>query len=200
MSKKKRESKQLNLEDRYEEVRQLLSLGKDRGYLAIEEINEALPEDLTTSPEEIEEVFSLFETLGIELVDAETKERLTRPDGPAPKSKEHAKQEPPDSLLEKTNDPVRMYLREMGTVPLLTREGEVSIARRIERGERRVKNSLARSAFAISELRRLADMIRKGLVSPNLFADNGSNEDNGPEKRLVQFPIIKHKCPIAACK
>jgi RNA polymerase primary sigma factor len=186
MSKKKREARQLNLEDRYEEVRQLLSLGKDRGYLAIEEINDALPEDITTSPEEIEEVFSLLETLGIELVDAETKEQLTRPDGPAQKSKEHAKQEAPDSLLEKTNDPVRMYLREMGTVPLLTREGEVSIARRIERGERRVMNSLARSAFAIAELRRLNDMIRKGLVSPNLFTDDGSSDDDSPDKRLAR--------------
>ena len=77
MGKKKRDNKHLDIEDRYEEVRQLLILGKDRGYLAFEEINELLPDELNTSPEEIEEVFSLLETHGIELVDAETKEQLT---------------------------------------------------------------------------------------------------------------------------
>ena len=83
MAKKKRDNKQLNIEDRYEEVRQLLILGKDRGYLTLEEINEMLPDELNTSPEEIEEVFSLLDTNAIDLVDAETKEVLTRSHTPA---------------------------------------------------------------------------------------------------------------------
>ena len=188
MSKKKRELN-LSVEDRYEEVRQLITLGKDRGYLAIEEITELLPDEVTTSPEEVEEVFSTLENLGIELVDTETKDQLTRPEGhKLPKTKEDSKHEATDSLLEKTNDPVRMYLREMGTVPLLTRQGEVSIARRIERGERRVLNALSRSAYMLAEVRILGEMIRRGNISPNIFTDaepvtNGEEKD--PKKRLT---------------
>jgi len=175
----------MTVEETYEEVRQLIIMGKDQGYLAIEEVNDMLPDDLTASPEEIEEVFVLLETNGIELVDAETKERLTRPVAPpASKYKEDSKLEAVDPL-EKTNDPVRMYLREMGTVPLLTREGEVSIARRIERGERRVMNSLARSGYVMTELTVLDDMIRKDLIPVNWFADNVADDDNkDPRKRL----------------
>jgi len=175
----------MTVEETYEEVRQLITMGKDQGYLAIEEVNDMLPDDLTASPEEIEEVFVLLETNGIELVDVETKERLTRPVAPpAPKSKEDSKLEAVDPL-EKTNDPVRMYLREMGTVPLLTREGEVSIARRIERGERRVMNSLARSGYVMTELTVLDDMIRKDLIPVNWFADNvADDDDKDPRKRL----------------
>ena len=186
MSKKKRDAA-LTVEDKYEEVRQLVVLGKERGYLAIEEINEMLPEEVSTSPEEIEEVFSLLETQGIELVDAETKDQLRGPAGtPPPQKKEESKQESPESLLEKTNDPVRMYLREMGTVPLLTRQGEVSIARRIERGEKRIANALSRSAYALAELRALGDLLRRGQVSPNLFTDvDVDAEEKDPTKRLT---------------
>jgi RNA polymerase primary sigma factor len=192
MSKKKKTTnkpnKQKTVEEKYEEVRQLISMGKDQGYLAIEEVNDMLPEDLTASPEEIEEVFSLLETHGIELVDAETKETLTRPVAPSgTKDKgEDSKQETVDPL-EKTNDPVRMYLREMGTVPLLTREGEVSIARRIERGERRIMNSLARSGYVLAELKVLDDMIRKDLIPPNWFTDSIDGDDKEePRKRLTR--------------
>jgi hypothetical protein len=77
MSKKKPQS--TRVEETYEEVGQLLGLGKERGYLAYDEINEMLPEEVSSSPEDIEEIFSLFEAHGIELVDADTKEQLTRP-------------------------------------------------------------------------------------------------------------------------
>ena len=104
MSKKKQSTnrpqkpnKKKTVEEKYEEVRQLITTGKDQGYLAIEEVNDMLPDDLTASPEEIEEVFTLLETNGIELVDAETKERLTRPVAPtAPKTKDDSKQETVD--------------------------------------------------------------------------------------------------------
>ena len=185
-NKKRREPTHQSVDEKYEEVRQLIALGKDRGYLAIDEINEMLPDDLGASAEEIEEIFALLETLGIELIESDAKEGLTRPDAPVAKNKEETKQESTDNLLEKTNDPVRMYLREMGTVPLLTREGEVSIARRIERGERRVINSLARSGYALAELRSMGDMIRRDLISPNLFTDvNSGDDDKAPEKRLI---------------
>jgi RNA polymerase primary sigma factor len=103
------------------------------------------------------------------------------------KVKDESKAESTANLLEKTNDPVRMYLREMGTVPLLTRQGEVSIARRIERGERRVMNSLARSNYVLEQIRQLGDKIRKGLVSPNIFTDTDDDiDDKAPDRRLTR--------------
>ncbi len=139
------------LDEKHEEVRNLIAIGKERGFLAFDEISDALPDELSGSAEAIEDVFSLIEAHGIELVDSDTKEQLVRPDGP-PRPKDKADAKDTASLLEKTNDPVRMYLREMGTVPLLTRKGEVSIARRIERGERRVLNALSRSNFVLIDI------------------------------------------------
>ncbi|MCP3982697.1 MAG: RNA polymerase sigma factor RpoD [bacterium] len=184
MSKKKKDTS--SVEEKYEDVRQLISQGKERGYLSLEEVTEALPDDLRNSPEEIEEILSLLESNGIELVDAETREQLARPEGPG-KNKTGKNQEPTENLLEKTNDPVRMYLREMGTVPLLTRQGEVSIARRIERGERRVLNALSRSDYVLDEIRILGERLRKGEVSPNLFTDgeSTSSEEKDPKLRLT---------------
>ena len=190
--KKKREAA-APVEEKYDEVRQLVALGRERGFLSYDEINEMLPDEVSSSAEELEEVFSLFETHGIALVDAETREQLGVVAGAAERKEAGAEKEEgkedeskPESLsgpLEKTNDPVRMYLREMGTVPLLNREGEVSIARRIERGERRVLKALSRSSHVLGELRQLGDRIRKSQVSPNLFA-GAEDDDDRPEARL----------------
>ena len=185
MAKKRRES---SVDEKYEEVRQLIALGRDRGYLAIEEINAMLPEEISNSPEDIEQVFSAFEAHGIEIVDADTKEqlRVTESSG-RPKAKADRRAEIQENLLEKTNDPVRMYLREMGTVPLLTREGEVSIARRIERGERRVMNALARSDYVVREVQALGELIRAGHASPNWFSDgDDTGDEKAPQKRLTR--------------
>jgi RNA polymerase primary sigma factor len=192
MTKKKRDST-VSVEEKYDEVRQLVALGRDRGYLAYDEINEMLPDEVSTSVEELEEVFALFENHGIGLVDTDVREPLPgvgaaegRKDA-VPKDDEPKDDDAkPDSLsgpLEKTNDPVRMYLREMGTVPLLNREGEVSIARRIERGERRVLKALSRSSHVLNEIRQLGDRIRKNQVSANLFA-GADEDDDSPEARL----------------
>ncbi len=175
------------LEERYEEVRQLLLLGKERGYLSYDEINEMLPEELSCSAEEIEDVFSLLEAHGIELVDAETKEQLGAPVGPAARQEASSAETPtlsPAVVLEKTNDPVRMYLREMGTVPLLTREGEVRIARRIERGERQALKALSRSRYVLREIRLLGERIRKGQVSPSIFVVTDQDAEEPPQARL----------------
>ena len=186
MSKKNVESGHAPI-DRYKEVRNLVAIGKERGFVAYDEVNDSLPEELSSSADAIEEIFVLFETNGIELVDSETKELLTRPEAPARQRRKAPKTESTANLLEKTNDPVRMYLREMGTVPLLTRQGEVRIARRVERGERRVINALARSEYSLNELRAMSDLIKRGFVSPSVFE---SREDNGneetPEEKLAR--------------
>ena len=186
MSKKTSDSAH-GIEEKYEEVRALIATGKERGFLSYEEISEALPDDLSSNAEAIEDVFSVLETQGIELVDADTKEQLSRPEGP-PRPKEKDAKAAEANPLEKTNDPVRMYLREMGTVPLLTRQGEVHIARRIERGERRVANALARSAHVLAEVQKLGELIRKGQVPASLFEnkEQPDGEDDTAQKKLAR--------------
>jgi RNA polymerase primary sigma factor len=202
MAKKRRDSTGMSVEEKYEEVRTLVNMGRERGFLAIDEINELLPEDVSGSPEEIEEIFAVFYSHGIEIVDSDTKEPLK-----VSVSAEQQKGKtdmPAGALLEKTNDPVRMYLREMGTVPLLTRQGEVSIARRIERGERRVINALARSEYVIRDIQSLGELIRAGHASPNWFSDGeDAADEKAPQKRLSHArrtinKINKHVDAIAA--
>ena len=147
----------MRIEERYEEVRHLIAMGKERGYLVYDEIYEVLPDGLT-STEEIDEIFRIFSNLGIEVLKSEEAAR---------RKKEHKGNGRDDDNrienreLEKTNDPVRMYLREMGTVPLLTREGEVEIARRIERGQKNVLKALSRSSFATRRILELGEYLRR---------------------------------------
>src|SRR5215813_2575954 len=105
--------KALSIEEKYDEVRQLISIGKEKGYLLYDEVNELLPADITSS-----------------------------------------------GALDKTNDPVRMYLREMGTVPLLTREGEVEIAKRIERGKLAVIKSISRTPTIARVIMTMGDQLK----------------------------------------
>ena len=122
----------MSIEDKYDEVKELILMGKERGYLLYDEVNDVLPEGVCSS-DELDSIFSLFGTAGIEVVDAEHKfldgeKRAAKEEEPVEESEFNF-----GSLnnLDKTNDPVRIYLREMGTVPLLNREGEVEVAKRI---------------------------------------------------------------------
>src|SRR4026207_1874271 len=124
----------LSIEEKYDEVRQLISIGKEKGYLLYDEVNELLPADITSS-DELDDLFSTFGSAGIEVVDSEQKYREDKLLDRTGEGAEELELDLTPGALDKTNDPVRMYLREMGTVPLLTREGEVEIAKRIERGK-----------------------------------------------------------------
>ncbi|MEM7248474.1 MAG: RNA polymerase sigma factor RpoD [Acidobacteriota bacterium] len=151
------------LEEKYEEVHQLVRMGKEKGYLDYEDVSETLPEELTGS-EELDEVFLLLDDLGIEVIDSD---RLPVPKPNREDNKKHRVEEDGridfgPSGLEKTNDPVRMYLREMGTVPLLTREGEVAIAKRIERGELIAMKALSHSELVVTPLCETAAVVAAG--------------------------------------
>ncbi len=147
----------MGLESKYEAMKHLIRIGKERGYLAFNELNDLLPDEICNS-DEIEEVLAILESYGIEVVDSEEKYRekkdLLR--------KEETKMDFATLAIDKTNDPVRMYLREMGTVPLLTRQGEVEISKRIERGKELVLRALSRSSFAIKEIIALGRKLKKG--------------------------------------
>jgi RNA polymerase primary sigma factor len=147
----------LSIEDKYDEVRQLITLGKEKGYLLYEEVNEMLPSEVS-SPDELDDIFSMFGQMGIEIVDSDQKFR----DGKQEGGEEGQELDLTPGTLDKTNDPVRMYLREMGTVPLLTREGEVEIAKRIERGKKAVQRIVSRTPMAAMEVGRMADRLRSG--------------------------------------
>jgi RNA polymerase primary sigma factor len=151
----------LSIEEKYDEVRQLISMGKEKGYLLYDEVNELLPSDITSS-EELDDLFSTFGSAGIEVVDSEQKYRedklLDRPDGTG----EDVELDLTPGALDKTNDPVRMYLREMGTVPLLTREGEVEIAKRIERGKLAVIKSISRTPTIARAIIDMGEQLRAG--------------------------------------
>jgi RNA polymerase primary sigma factor len=164
------------LEEKYDAVRQLIAIGKERGYLLYDEVNDSLPAEVHSS-EEIDDLLTTFERNGIEIYEDQASAKAARAvevsvDGADHEAliKEEAHEGETDldltpGSLEKTNDPVRMYLREMGTVPLLTREGEVTIAKRIERGQLVVMKSITRSPIVIKELIAVGDDLRKGVRS-----------------------------------
>ena len=163
----------LALEEKYDQVRQLIAMGKERGYLLYDEVNDILPAEVHSS-EEIDDLLSTFERYGIDVYEdlSSAKAALAAADStePAEAVKEEAASEDGDldltpGTLEKTNDPVRMYLREMGTVPLLTREGEVAIAKRIERGQLLVLKTITRAPLILKELLQVGEDLRNGSRS-----------------------------------
>ena len=146
----------MTVEEKHPEVRTLINLGKERGYLLYDEIYQALPEELANAPEELDEIYIRFGDYGIEVVDVP--EKATKKAGPVAGTETTV---PDPTTVEKTNDPVRMYLREMGTVKLLDREGEVSIARRIENGEAKIYRALSTNKVVLGEILKIVEQAKK---------------------------------------
>jgi RNA polymerase primary sigma factor len=150
----------LSIEEKYDEVRQLINVGKEKGYLLYDEVNELLPSEITSS-EELDDLFNAFGSAGIEVVDSDKAYRGDK-DFDRDGSEDGPELDLTPGALDKTNDPVRMYLREMGTVPLLTREGEVAIAKRIERGKLAVIKSISRTPTIAKRILLMGDQLRAG--------------------------------------
>ena len=149
------------IDDKFEhDIDSLIEVGKEKGYLTYGDVNEMLPDEMGSSPEDLDDLITTIGTQGIDLLD-----------GPKFGSDKDFELEEGEDVeldltpgtLEKTNDPVRMYLREMGTVPLLTREGEVEIAKRIERGQLRVLKAISRSPIVIREIVALGEDLKRGV-------------------------------------
>src|SRR3954469_16114506 len=154
----------LSVEEKYVEVKQLIALGKEKGFLLYDEIYEVLPEEITSLPEELDEIYIRFADLGIDVVDDSEKplqpvtKGIVTIDGTIEEKEMDQREEVQQDIIaassgivDKTNDPVRMYLREMGTVKLLDRQGEVDIAKRIEKGERKVYKALSQNRIILEE-------------------------------------------------
>ena len=151
----------MSLEEKYDEVRQLIQIGKDKGYLLYDEVNELLPGEINTS-DELDELFTTFGNHSIEVVDSEQKYREEKLLNRRGEGSDDVELDLTPSAIDKTNDPVRMYLREMGTVPLLTREGEVAIAKRIERGKLSVIKTVSRMPTTSVNVVRMGEQLKAG--------------------------------------
>jgi RNA polymerase primary sigma factor len=176
----------LAFDEKFDQVNKLISLGKEKGYLLYDEVNDLLPSDVH-SAEDLSDLLSMFDSEGIEVVDSPRGKSsesigLDKTDDLKPdEAGEDVELDLTPGALDKTNDPVRMYLREMGTVPLLTREGEVEIAKRIERGQMKVLKALSRSPIVIQTLFALARQLKAGEKSIKevvVFDDDELTEDH----------------------
>lgn len=193
------------IEEKYEQVQSLISMGKERGYLLGEEVNEALPAEVH-SPEEIEELFSTLERFGIGVFENVFAAEAARSSVETieiggievsaiePKDEGEATEiEPSPRVLERAEDLVRLYMREMGTVPLLTREGEVVLAKRLERGQLLVLKSITRSPIVVKALLQVADDLRKDARSVKeivRFDDDELTDDKIEDKTRQILKIL----------
>ena len=181
-------------EDKFDRLQQLVEKGKEHGYVAYEDLSDALPADLSNGTE-LGSLLAGLDGSGIELLEE-------------PKLEFDQKLGDAEDLLDldlgpvagdKVNDPVRTYLREMGTVPLLSREGETVIARRIERGQHTVMKALSRSPLVIQEILDLAEEVRRGtiaahdvvLVADPLIMDDAA-EESGQEFIAMAEDAARH--------
>src|SRR6202142_3472796 len=176
----------LAIDDKFEgDLDSLIEVGKEKGYLTYGDVNDILPDEIG-SADDLDDLITTIGTQGIDLLDS--------PKFGADKDFELDEGEDVEldltpGTLEKTNDPVRMYLREMGTVPLLTREGEVEIAKRIERGQLRVLKALSRSPIVINELLAMGEDLKKGVrsIKEVVTFDEEEITDEILQNRLKEF-------------
>jgi RNA polymerase primary sigma factor len=178
----------MGLEEKYDEVQKLIDMGKEKGYLLYDEVSDLLPPEITASAEDLDDLFSAFGTAGIEVIETEDQsfasEKVNR-EKKTETTQNDVELDLTPGALEKTNDPVRMYLREMGTVPLLTRDGEVEIAKRIERGQLRVLQALSRSPIVIREILAAGERLKK---DPAVIKDLVQfTEDDLTEDRIEEI-------------
>ena len=176
--------------DRDDVMDRLLQLGGDKKFLSYDDLNRELPENVV-SPDDIEDVLQKLDASNIHVADSD--ERLIEQAAAIATDDEEAEDDLELDLsagaLEKTNDPVRLYLREMGVVPLLTREGEVAIAKRIERGQIKTQKAIARSPIAVAELQRIGEELQelklniREVVTFSEQAELAGEEDKADEYR-----------------
>nr|WP_320048940.1 RNA polymerase sigma factor RpoD [uncultured Desulfuromonas sp.] len=173
-----------------EEFQQLIETGKEKGYLTYDEVNDALPEDMVSSTQ-LEDVMTMFGELDIEIVDNDSKDDQLKDDA-GDDDDDDSKDDGGNfeaGVIGRTSDPVRMYLREMGQVSLLTREGEVEIAKRIEEGEGLITQVVLKTPIALQEVISLGDQLSEGLIGITDITKD-YDEEEGAEAEEQQYERI----------
>ena len=171
-------SEQIAQKKEIKEVKKLIDLGKEKGYLTYDEVNDMLPADIV-SPDQIDDVMSLFGEMDIEVIDSNQRVSLAGQADELPEEEEEEKEVDVDvegDIAGKTGDPVRMYLREMGTVSLLSREGEVEIAKKIEEGEKRVIEEVLSSPLALRYVLDLGEKLSQHEIRVREIIRDGDEE------------------------
>jgi len=181
-------------EEKVGRLKQLMDSGKEKGYVLYDEVNELLTDEYPGG-RELDDLLSELDTAGVEILE----EPKIEFDKKLEEGEEPTDLDLAQDFSDKTNDPVRMYLREMGTVPLLTREGEIELAKRIERGQAAVRKSLSRSPLVIREILCLAEviqrepaMVRDILVMPDLVVTDENVAEQAEELLRTLEEIEKH--------
>jgi RNA polymerase primary sigma factor len=173
-------------------VKQLMERGREKGFLTYDEVNDALPGDMV-SAEQIDDVMSMFGEHDIEVVDDAAKMKLPdkppEPEAKTAEEEEEKQEEEEDPGYGKSNDPVRMYLRKMGSVSLLTREGEVEIAKRIEEGEKEIFAAVLSSSIAIKEILDVGERLRKGKIRVREIIKDAGEENPEREEEDVDADV-----------
>ncbi len=182
-----RETSQTRLKKREKDVKRLIDLGKERGYLTYDQVNDMLSPD-TVSPEQIDDVMSIFGEMDIEVVDAASRMALSGQAEDAPGAEREEGEVEYDGgeadVAGKTGDPVRMYLREMGNVSLLSREGEVEIAKRIEEGEDVVADHALSCTVAVQHVLDLGQRLERGDVRVHEVIKGVEAEGDAAEEQV----------------
>ena len=181
-------------EPKLEELDRLISMGKKKGFLTYDEVNDALPSDIV-SLDQLDDIMMMFGAMDIEVVDSAKSGRLPSEVGRERKAAAEPEEADDDGPAEpidltpgpvgRTEDPVRLYLREMGRVALLTREGEIALAKRIEEGKTQVASAILSTNLALERFRELRDQLRQGDVSVKEVVD--VNEEEFTEEKETEL-------------
>ena len=181
------------------EVQQLIEMGKSKGFLTYDEVNDALPADVVA--DQMDDVMGALGDEDIEIVDAATQvkiapSRIVQEENAEKKNVPRADREKPEeetdgAYYSKSNDPVRMYLRKMGSVSLLTREGEVEIAKRIELGEHAILGAILNSPVAVREIIDLGDKLRRHKIRVKEIIRDVDEEDREFDEEEADRRILR---------
>src|SRR5215813_2835149 len=178
------------------EVQQLIEMGKSKGFLTYDEVNDALPADVVA--DQMDDVMGVLGDEDIEIVDAATQvkiapKRIVEEQAAENKQvpRQQEKEDEDSSYYSKSNDPVRMYLRKMGSVSLLTREGEVEIAKRIETGEHAILGAILNSPVAVREIIDLGDKLRKHKIRVKEIIRDAEDEDREFDEEEADRRILR---------